>query len=198
MISTAKHQLAWAWMLLAAIGLLGCEKTEKQVQKTAELSAEQKAIARYSDSLEGVDRHREAFVAAWERSIANEEVNTLTAAISSDVMPALTKYRDSLGSVPTDTPELEAIHGVAQDAFDSLHKKLETFSKTLREDNRQAPIEDLIAELGALAAREGEYQKQLESYYSKHDVALRGLSAAEEGNEAGAADGAPAEPTKTN
>ncbi|MGM0576668.1 MAG: hypothetical protein ACQEXJ_13145 [Myxococcota bacterium] len=166
------RQMLLATLLALSVLAVGCERMAGDSERERRVAAEQEAIEAYSEKVPQVDALQERFVEAWRKANEIKGLDAFKEAVESRVVPALEAYVAALKVMPTGSEELERIHGVVLEAYESATAAFRKFVDGLDDENVEARYKALLEAMDQVAAAEEAYREQLEAYYAQNRVEL--------------------------
>ncbi len=163
------RRVAVVLVCAAAFGA-GCSRVSADRAQNQVLAQAAKAIERYSTASEDANTAHKKVMEAFAKANAATTLAEYQERLRNDVIPALNTFVGVLRAMPTETPELKAIHARLVEAYNKASNRIRDFEQKLQDPRGLSEFDAIRKELqDAVAA----YKNELNQYYAKNKRQLR-------------------------
>ena len=158
-------------MILLPIVVLGVGYALRPEPQVIEQRSDvQVAIQVYSDQAQALQPTLHAFQRAWEKANSEQTAKGFVRVIATDTLPALRTLAEELERIACNTPELRTIHQKLVLGYDAVLTPMKTLSETQEREDIERLHKEVVQHLMHLLQTNRLYQKEIEGYYTQHQV----------------------------
>lgn len=162
-------------LALGAVPLLGgCDKISGIFGERAEVVAQRKArdaIDAYSKASEQANVAHRKVIEAFAKANGAKNLAEYKATMREQVLPRMTVFVERLELMQTGTPELQKVHNILVNAYQSARVDMAKFVDELQSPRDLGRFNEIRAQLQAGVEK---YRAALDAYYGRFSRKLRG------------------------